>query len=177
MINEIDLGYPETLPTLNKAVLDLGIKTALVLHCDITKEIFFDRKNYFYPDIPKNFQITQNNTPIGRNGYIEVQYDGIKKNIEITGLGDKARVFHTDYAAFAAASRDTFDIVFIDPPYSAGLLMPAVKAILPLMSDYGTIVCEHPPEITPEQAVGAFSVDRFYRYGKVIITVYRKGEI
>mgnify|MGYP005779177399 FL=1 len=101
----------------------------------------------------------------------------IKKNIEITGLGDKARVFHTDYAAFAAASRDTFDIVFIDPPFSAGLLMPAVKAILPLMSDYGTIVCEHPPEITPEQAVGAFSVDRFYRYGKVIITVYRKGEI
>ena len=83
MINEIDLGYPGTLPTLNKAVLDLGIKTALVLHCDITKEIFFDRKNYFYPDIPKNFQITQNNTPIGRNGYIEVQYDGIKKNIEI----------------------------------------------------------------------------------------------
>lgn len=81
--NVIDLGYPGTLPTLNKGLLDLGIKCALVLHCDITKEMFFDRKNYFYPDNPKNFQITQNNTPIGRNGYIEVEYDGISKKIEI----------------------------------------------------------------------------------------------
>ena len=81
--NVIDLGYPGTLPTLNKGLLDLGIKCALVLHCDITKEMFFDRKNYFYPDNPKNFQITQNNTPIGRNGYVEVEYDGISKKIEI----------------------------------------------------------------------------------------------
>ena len=81
--NEIDLGYPGTLPTLNKGMLDLGIKCALVLHCEVTKEIFFDRKNYFYPDNPKNFQITQNNTPIGRNGYVEIEYDGIKKKIEI----------------------------------------------------------------------------------------------
>ena len=81
--NVIDLGYPGTLPTLNKGIIDLGIKTALILNCDITREIFFDRKNYFYPDNPKNYQITQNNTPIGRNGYVEVSYDGIKKKIEI----------------------------------------------------------------------------------------------
>ena len=81
--NVIDLGYPGTLPTLNKGLLDLGIKCALVLHCDVTKEIYFDRKNYFYPDNPKNYQITQNNTPIGRNGYVEIEYDGIKKKIEI----------------------------------------------------------------------------------------------
>ena len=81
--NVIDLGYPGTLPTLNKGIIDLGIKTALILNCDITREIFFDRKNYFYPDNPKNYQITQNNTPIGRNGYVEVSYDGIKKEIEI----------------------------------------------------------------------------------------------
>lgn len=83
MANVIDLGYPGTLPTLNKGIIDLGIKTALILNCDITREIFFDRKNYFYPDNPKNYQITQNNTPIGRNGYVEVSYDGIKKKIEI----------------------------------------------------------------------------------------------
>ena len=81
--NVIDLGYPGTLPTLNKGLIDLGIKCALVLHCEVTKEMIFDRKNYFYPDNPKNYQITQNNTPIGRNGYVEIEYDGIKKKIEI----------------------------------------------------------------------------------------------
>ena len=81
--NVIDLGYPGTLPTLNKGLLDLGIKCALVLNCDITREMYFDRKNYFYPDNPKNFQITQSNTPIGRGGFVEVEYDGIKKKIEL----------------------------------------------------------------------------------------------
>lgn len=83
MANVIDLGYPGTLPTLNKEIINLGIKAALVLHCDITKEMYFDRKNYFYPDNPKNYQITQNRTPIGRNGYVEIEYDGIKKKIDI----------------------------------------------------------------------------------------------
>lgn len=82
-VNVVDLGYPGTLPILNKGVLDLGIKTALVLNCNITREMFFDRKNYFYPDNPKNYQITQNNTPIGKDGYVEVEYDGIKKQIQI----------------------------------------------------------------------------------------------
>ena len=81
--NVLDLGFPGTLPTLNKGLLDLGIKCALVLHCDVTKEMIFDRKNYFYPDNPRNYQITQNNTPIGTNGYVEIEYDGIKKKIEI----------------------------------------------------------------------------------------------
>lgn len=100
----------------------------------------------------------------------------VKQNIELTGFGDKAKVFRSDYASFAAACRDTFDIVFLDPPYNAGLLMPALKAVLPLMSDYGTIACEHPPEVVPEASVGGFSVHKTYRYGKVLVTVYRKGE-
>jgi aspartyl-tRNA(Asn)/glutamyl-tRNA(Gln) amidotransferase subunit B len=83
MVNAIDLGYPGTLPVLNKEVIDLGIKAALILHCDISKEMYFDRKNYFYPDNPKNYQITQNKTPIGRNGYVEIEYEGIKKKIGI----------------------------------------------------------------------------------------------
>lgn len=83
MVNVLDLGYPGTLPALNKGLIDLGIKCALVLDCDITREMYFDRKNYFYPDNPKNYQITQSNTPIGRNGKIAVEYDNIKKNILI----------------------------------------------------------------------------------------------
>ena len=82
-VNPIDLGYPGTLPTLNKEVIRQGIKACKVLHCDISKVMHFDRKNYFYPDNPKNYQITQNRTPIGRNGYIEIEVDGQKKKIEI----------------------------------------------------------------------------------------------
>lgn len=100
----------------------------------------------------------------------------VKQNIELTGFESKAKVFRSDYASFAAACRDTFDIVFLDPPYNAGLLMPAVKAVLPLMSDYGMIVCEHPPEVKPEENVDGFSISKTYRYGKVLVTVYRKGE-
>lgn len=82
-VNPVDLGYPGTLPTLNKEVIRQGIKACKVLHCDISEVMHFDRKNYFYPDNPKNYQITQNRTPIGRNGYIEIEVDGQKKKIEI----------------------------------------------------------------------------------------------
>lgn len=83
LTNVVDLGYPGTLPTLNKEVVNLAIKAACVLNCKIRKEMHFDRKNYFYPDNPKNFQITQARTPIGYDGYVEIEVDGTKKKIEI----------------------------------------------------------------------------------------------
>lgn len=100
----------------------------------------------------------------------------INKNIADCHLEAKARVVQSDYSSFCAASRDTFDYVFLDPPYDAGLLIPAVKAVLPLMSDYGAIICEHPPEVKLEEIIGGFCVDRTYRYGKVLVTVYRKDK-
>ena len=83
LVNEIDLGYPGTLPLINREVLNIAIKAAKVLHCNIRKEMHFDRKNYFYPDNPKNYQITQARTPIGYDGYIEIEVDGKIKKIEI----------------------------------------------------------------------------------------------
>ena len=83
-VNVIDLGYPGTLPIFNIDVLKTSIKACHVLNLDISKVMHFDRKNYFYPDNPKNFQITQFNTPIGRNGYIEItKKNGEKKKIYI----------------------------------------------------------------------------------------------
>ena len=81
--NLIDLGYPGTLPTLNREAIDLAIKAAHVLNCKIRKHMHFDRKNYFYPDNPKNFQITQERTPIGYDGFVEIDINGQKKKIEI----------------------------------------------------------------------------------------------
>lgn len=99
----------------------------------------------------------------------------IKQNIESTGFEDRSRVYSTDYSSFAAMSRDVFDIVFLDPPYKKGLLLPALKAVLPLMSDYGIIICEYPPEIEIPEEIGGFVITKTYRYGKINVSVYRKG--
>ena len=82
--NVIDWGYPGVLPEINKGALEFGMRAALALHCDITQDVGFDRKNYFYPDNPKAYQITQARTPIGTNGWIEIELeDGTKKKIGI----------------------------------------------------------------------------------------------
>ena len=83
LTNVIDLGYPGTLPTLNEEVVNLAIKAATVLNCKIRKQMHFDRKNYFYPDNPKNYQITQFQTPIGYDGYVEIELNNQKKKIYI----------------------------------------------------------------------------------------------
>lgn len=83
-INVIDLGYPGTLPTLNKEVVRQAIKVAIILNCNLNKVMHFDRKNYFYPDVPKNYQITQSRTPIGYDGYLDIEVDGETKRIGIS---------------------------------------------------------------------------------------------
>ena len=83
LTNVIDLGYPGTLPTINEEVINIGIKAATILNCKIRRQMHFDRKNYFYPDNPKNYQITQSRTPIGYDGYVEINVNGTTKKIYI----------------------------------------------------------------------------------------------
>lgn len=92
-VNEIDMAYPGTLPTLNKEIFDIGIKCAKVLNCKINKYTYFDRKNYFYPDISKGYQITQYNYPIGYDGYVEISNKKIYIE-EIHLEEDTAKSFH-----------------------------------------------------------------------------------
>lgn len=100
----------------------------------------------------------------------------IRQNIDAVGFAGQARAVRADYASFLASNRETFDLVFLDPPYAAGLLIPALRAVLPAVSPYGCIVCEHPAQQKLPEQIGSFSVSRFYRYGKVCMTVYRKEE-
>ena len=95
-INAIDLGHPGVLPRLNKGVIDSALKACLALNCNINKVMHFDRKNYFYPDLPKGYQITQQDTPIGYDGYINIS----NKKIDIERIHieeDTCKSIHTDY--------------------------------------------------------------------------------
>lgn len=70
------MGYPGTLPVANQQALFLGYVIARALNCELSRKTVFERKNYFYPDLPKNYQISQYEHPIGRNGYIMVPLPG-----------------------------------------------------------------------------------------------------
>ena len=98
----------------------------------------------------------------------------VKQNLENTSLADKASVHKSDYSTFALRCAQQFDIAFLDPPYQAGILEDAVSKIIPLMSDYGKIFCEHPNELKMPEKINGFAVCKVYRYGKTLITVYKK---
>ncbi|UCD33309.1 MAG: Asp-tRNA(Asn)/Glu-tRNA(Gln) amidotransferase subunit GatB [Desulfobacterales bacterium] len=80
------LGMPGVLPVLNKKVVEYTLRMAVATHCSIDKESRFARKNYFYPDLPKGYQISQYELPIARNGHIEIELNGKKKRIGITRI-------------------------------------------------------------------------------------------
>jgi aspartyl-tRNA(Asn)/glutamyl-tRNA(Gln) amidotransferase subunit B len=78
------LGMPGALPVLNREAVNLAIKAGLALNCEIAEFSKFDRKNYFYPDVPKNFQTSQYDLPICKNGWLEITVDENPKRIGIT---------------------------------------------------------------------------------------------
>jgi len=98
-VNEIDLGHPGTLPCVNKDAVRLAIMAATALHCEIDPLVKFDRKNYYYSDLPKGFQITQQFHPIGSGGYVEIETEQGKKKIRLNRIHmeeDTAKQFHNE---------------------------------------------------------------------------------
>ena len=87
LTSAVSLGHPGTLPKFNAEVLNHAIKLGLACKCDITEEMHFDRKNYFYADLPKGYQITQDKTPVCRNGSVLIRLqNGTKKEVELTRI-------------------------------------------------------------------------------------------
>lgn len=95
----ICLGIPGTLPVLNEAAVTLAVKTGLILNCKINKKSHMDRKNYFYPDLPKAYQITQYDTPVCRGGYVDIEAAGVSRRIRLNRIHmeeDAGKLIHLE---------------------------------------------------------------------------------
>src|SRR5947208_4992890 len=80
------LGLPGTLPVLNKRAVEMAVRASLTLNCTVHEHSRFARKNYFYPDLPKGYQISQYELPLATEGSVEIELGGVKKRIGITRL-------------------------------------------------------------------------------------------
>lgn len=102
------LGHPGVLPVLNRQAVEYAMKAAMAINCEIAEWCKFDRKNYFYPDSPKAYQISQYDQPIGSNGWIDIEVNGEKKRIGITRLHleeDAGKLTHTSDGSLADFNR------------------------------------------------------------------------
>ncbi len=109
----ICLGMPGVLPVLNEKVLEYAVKASLALNCKIAPQSKFDRKQYFYPDLPKNYQISQFDLPIGEHGWLEIaKEDGTTKRIGITRLHmeeDAGKLVHAGSDRLSGSSHSLVD--------------------------------------------------------------------
>ncbi len=102
------LGFPGSLPVYNRQALNSAIKLALAFNCRIQEHTKFDRKNYFYPDLPKNYQISQYDLPLSRNGYLDIFTNGSPKRIGITRIHleeDAGKLIHEDAVSLVDFNR------------------------------------------------------------------------
>jgi aspartyl-tRNA(Asn)/glutamyl-tRNA(Gln) amidotransferase subunit B len=85
-VSPVSLALPGTLPVINKKAIELAVKLGLALNCTIQHENYFARKHYFYPDLPKGYQISQHTAPICEGGYLEVNVEDVKLQIALNRI-------------------------------------------------------------------------------------------
>ncbi len=142
---EICLGMPGSKPRFNRSVFEKALKVALALNCDISKEYFFSRKTYFYPDMSKNFQITQYERPIAENGFLEIEVDGKIKKIRIMRIHieeDPAKILHEKNYSLVDYNRAGIPLIEIvtepdlSSPKEARLYLQKLSLILEYLGVY-----------------------------------------
>jgi aspartyl-tRNA(Asn)/glutamyl-tRNA(Gln) amidotransferase subunit B len=133
------LGFPGSLPVLNRRALELGAKVALALNCRIAEKIRFDRKNYFYPDLPKDYQISQFDQPLAQHGGLNIICGETEKNIKIRRVHleeDTGKLFHQADCSLIDFNRSGTPLLEIvsepdmNSPEEAYLYLTALKSIL-----------------------------------------------
>ncbi len=138
-INAIDMGFPGMLPVLNKVALQKAARAAVALGCKIQNFSKFDRKSYFYPDLPNGFQVSQYDQPLALNGKVEFERDGKKHSVKITRVhleNDAGKLTHTKNATLCDYNRSGTPLIEIvtDPdlrsPEEAQSLAKEIQKIL-----------------------------------------------
>jgi aspartyl-tRNA(Asn)/glutamyl-tRNA(Gln) amidotransferase subunit B len=133
------LGFPGSLPVLNKVALDYAIKTGLALNCKIQEFTKFDRKNYFYPDLPKNYQISQYDLPLSKDGFLDIDVDNKTKRIGITRVHleeDAGKLIHKEDISLVDFNRTGIPLLEIvsepdiNSPQEAYEYLISLKSIL-----------------------------------------------
>lgn len=110
-------GMPGTLPVINQTAVEYAVKAGFALGCDINKFSVFDRKNYFYPDLPKAYQISQLERPLCINGLVPIEVNGKKKNIRINRIHleeDAGKLVHDDFNAVSLADYNRCGVPLIE---------------------------------------------------------------
>ncbi len=85
-VSPVTLGHPGTLPKMNRRAIEFAVKMGLACHCEIERDNYFARKNYFYPDLPKGYQVSQHTTPVCKGGYIKIKTAEGEKNIRLNRI-------------------------------------------------------------------------------------------
>ncbi len=162
------LGFPGSLPVLNKEYFLCAIKVALALDSEVAEKMKFDRKNYFYPDLPKNYQISQYDMPLSKGGFIEITIDNAVKKIGITRVHmeeDAGKLIHDEKEPFSYVDYNRTgtplleivsepDIASPDEAYSYLVCLKSVLSYLDVSDcnmEEGSLRCDANISIRPKQ--------------------------
>jgi aspartyl-tRNA(Asn)/glutamyl-tRNA(Gln) amidotransferase subunit B len=163
----ICLGMPGAIPLMNKSVVEYAAKAGLALNCQIAEFSRFDRKNYFYPDLPKAYQISQYYIPLAKNGYIEIETNGQKKRIGVRIMHmeeDAGKLIHEEGSAYSLVDLDRAGVPLVEivsePDIRSGeeawLYLNTLKTILQYIEvsdckmEEGSLRCDINVSIRPE---------------------------
>jgi len=135
------LGMPGVLPVLNKKVVEFALRMALATNCQVARESRFARKNYFYPDLPKGYQISQYELPIGTGGFVEIELDGVRRYIGITRIHmeeDAGKLNHDPNRPYSLVDFNRTGVPLIEivsepdlrAPEEAGVYLRQLRSIL-----------------------------------------------
>nr|WP_308726348.1 Asp-tRNA(Asn)/Glu-tRNA(Gln) amidotransferase subunit GatB [Desulfobacca acetoxidans] len=165
----ICLGMPGVLPVLNRKVVEYGLKMALATHCLIASYSRFARKNYFYPDLPKGYQISQYELPLAEHGRVDIEVDGVKKQIGLTRIHmeeDAGKLIHDEqlpisYVDFNRTGVPLLEIVSepdLRTPDEAAAYLKAIRNILLYLEicdgnmEEGSLRCDANISLRPQGA-------------------------
>ena len=116
-ISAITLAHPGTLPKLNKEAIELAVRMGLACNCEIEEINYFARKHYFYPDLPKGYQLTQHTTPVCKGGFVKIKTDAGERNIQLNRIHieeDAGKSMHDQYPQYSTADYNRAGVPLIE---------------------------------------------------------------